>query len=323
LQPAELLFLDTETTGLVGGTGSLAFLVGVAWWTDAGLQIQQLFLTRPGTEIPLLAELTRLTQLRRAVVTFNGNGFDLPLLRTRALMNRVPDPFSQLVSLDLLPAVRRLWGRRLPNCRQQTAETWLCQRPRGPGDIEGSYIPQVYFQFLQNGDHQLLPNVIRHNRRDMEGMACLFAEVIKRVAHLAGGLQNRASGDLVPWQDAWANGRIQEAWGDKSGAAGWVEVALQGSGLLGQGDFTDPFPELFLVDAVRILKRTAAWSLVEKVLQAGLDRFGQRPWLHREAAILYEHRLQRLDLAWQHAQKLGEPVRLRRLRHKLAPSAEE
>jgi hypothetical protein len=130
LQAGDLLFLDTETTGLAGGTGSLVFLVGCAWWEDQGFQVQQFFLPGPGCEPPLLAALGDLAARFRAVITFNGNVFDLPLLRTRALLARRQDPCGGLESLDLLPAARRLWGRRLANCRQQTLESEVCRSPR-------------------------------------------------------------------------------------------------------------------------------------------------------------------------------------------------
>ena len=127
LRWCDIVFLDVETTGLAGGTGTLVFLVGVAWWTaDGALEVRQLFLPGPGREAPLLAELARVAARFRVVATYNGASFDLPLLRTRARLARRRDPFRHLVSWDLLVAARRCWGRRLPDCRQQTIETTVC-----------------------------------------------------------------------------------------------------------------------------------------------------------------------------------------------------
>ncbi len=315
LQPDELLFLDTETTGLAGGTGSLAFLVGVGWWTESGFTVRQYFLAGPGRETPILRSLETLARRFRVIVTFNGNGFDLPLLRTRALLVRLEDPCAHLVSWDLLPAVRRLWGRRLADCRQQTLEQEVCGRRRGIGDIESALIPQAYFQYLREGDAGQLPQVMRHNQRDMVGMALLLRSVVKRVRLLA---RPPGHGRIpVPWQDAWSNGRIWEVRGDKQLASAWLEDACQRSVKDKSERFRAACPEIFFRDAVRILKRTRSWSQLEEVIRVGLRSWGDRAWLHREAAILYEHRLDRLEVAWQHAQRSAEPVRMSRLARKL------
>ncbi len=316
LQAGDLLFLDTETTGLAGGTGSLVFLVGCAWWHARGFQVQQFFLPGPGCEGPLLAAIGDLAARFRAVVTFNGNVFDLPLLRTRALLARRPDPCAGLESLDLLPAARRLWGRRLPDCRQQTLESEVCGRRRGAGDIDGAQIPQVYFRFLQEGDLGLLPNVLRHNRRDMEGMARIFLEIAARAADLARPPDSGPAAGR-PWEDAWANGRLCEMRGRHAAAAAWLAVALQRAGWSSGRDLPAEIPASCCLDALRLWKRGRDWQAVEALLLAALRRFGDLPRLHREAAMLYEHRLGRLEVAWRHARALGEPGRLSRLSRKL------
>ncbi len=341
LTPGQLLFLDTETTGLAGGTGTVAFLIGVAWWTDDGFVVRQFFLAGPGRETPMLHALAELAAEFRVVVTFNGNCFDLPLLRTRALLSRLPDPLRALVSWDLLPAVRRLWGRRLPDCRQQTAEVEICGRERGAGDIDGALIPPTYFRYLREAEPGLLPNVLTHNQRDMVGMAAVLQAVVaaarvidcgRLATHPRQG--GRATGFTSdpPWQDAWSAGRICEARRDRESAACWLERAVVGAGI--QPYAGEPagssgssgnspavelreLPERLFVDAIRILKRTARWELVEQVILAGLSRWRDRDWLHREAAILYEHRLGRLESARRHAEVLAEPRRLERLNRKL------
>lgn len=311
----DLLFLDTETTGLVGGTGSLAFLIGVAWWEAGAFHVRQFFLRGPGQEAPILGELRRLAGRFRVVVTYNGNGFDLPLLRTRALLSRLPDPCAQLVSWDLLTAVRRLWGRRLPDCRQQTVETAIGESVRGAGDIPGAEIPQVYFRYLRSGDGHRLANVLRHNRRDMTGMGTIFTNVVAAADQLAAPVPPRAT--PLSWQDAWSWGRICESRRDQKRAADWLTYAVTASGLLGDVAVTE-LPDRFLADAVRILKRTGDWALVLRVVNTSLARPVSPGWLHREAAILYEHRLGRPDLALAHAEAVGDSHRLGRLHRKLA-----
>jgi len=306
-EPAELLLLDTETTGLAGGTGTLAFLVGVSWWEGEGLVTRQYFLAGPGREAALLSDLRRLGKRFRVVMTFNGASFDLPLLRTRSLMNRLPDPLAELVSWDLLVPARRLWGRLLPDCRQQTLEVEVCGRRRGRGDIEGSQIPQTWFDFLGTGEVGLLPSVLRHNRRDMVGMA----DLLRRIVDAAAGIA-RSGQEIVeePWQVLWAKARICERRRLNDAAASWMAAALSAAPVAVE------HPR-FVLDAVRILKRVADWSLVEKVIAAARTGGLEEPWLHREAAILYEHRLCRLETALEHARLSGENHRVQRLQRRL------
>jgi uncharacterized protein YprB with RNaseH-like and TPR domain len=175
--PEQLLLLDTETTGLAGGTGTVAFLVGLAWWEGSRLRIRQHFLPEPGREAALLAAVAAEAAGRAVVVSFNGASFDWPLLRTRALLNRQDDPLADLAGWDLLVPARRLWGRALPDCRQQTLESAVCGMQRGEGDISGDRIPQTWFDFLAGGDPAPLRRVLTHNARDMEGMARLLCAV--------------------------------------------------------------------------------------------------------------------------------------------------
>ncbi len=314
LAPGEILFLDTETTGLAGGTGSLAFLVGLGWWEAGSFTMRQLFLAAPGREAPLLAAIAGVSSRFRVVVTYNGASFDLPLLRTRALLARRDDPCAGLVSWDLLTAVRRLWGRRLTDCRQQTAETAICGLARGEGDIDGALIPQTYFRYLQAGDTGLLPNVLHHNRRDLCGMGHLLGEVLTAATTVTPAPTTRDDWGGC-WQDAWSRGRVCERRRHDADAAAWLARAVDDAGVgpLASGHLAD-VPLVFLLDAVRVLKRTAAWTRVADVLETGLALHPREPRLHREAAILYEHRLDDLARALWHAEVLGEPRRLARLR---------
>ncbi len=170
-----LLFLDTETTGLAGGTGTVPFLVGLAWWDGRRLlQVQAALPAGPGPRRTPPRDDADLASRFRVVATYNGAAFDLPLLRTRARLNRRPDPTADLVGWDLLVAARRSWGRRLDDCRQQTIEQEVCGRRRGPGDIAGALIPATYQSFVQAGELGDLPAVLRHNRRDMDGLALVL-----------------------------------------------------------------------------------------------------------------------------------------------------
>ena len=311
----EILFLDTETTGLAGGTGTIPFLVGVSWWEKGGLTTRQYFLPEPGHEAAMLQELSGLAAGFRVVVTFNGASFDLPLLRTRARLNRMSDPLAGLVVWDLLVAARRLYGNRLPDCRQQTLEREICGLRRETGDIEGSRIPQAWFDFLATGRAGLLPRVMTHNHRDMEGMSRLFGRVTEAARLLEEGNDPI---QRLNWLDGWALGRICERRRDTASALACLGTSVAAAPRQGDRGLGDP---RFLSDAVRILKRGGDWPLVERVINDGLAAGVAEPWLHREAAILYEHRLVELPKALDHALKSGEDHRVERLRGLLARRA--
>jgi hypothetical protein len=301
LAVGDLLFLDTETTGLAGGTGTLPFLVGLGWWRRGAFRVTQYFLPSPAAERAMLAELARVAADFKAVVTYNGQTFDLPLLRTRGILAR-RRLLDHLVGWDLLPVARRLWGRRLPDCRQQTVEVRVAGLRRGPGDIDGALIPQAYFAFVRQGRHGTLQAVLEHNRRDVAGMAAILRKALGRAELLA------ASAPLpeLPWQDAWSLARLCESRGDRAREAPWMARAVA------RARRAAP-PRPFFVDAVRILKRTGDWSQVARLLAQARDSHGADPWYHLESAILYEHRLPDLPRALDHARALGDPHRIARL----------
>jgi uncharacterized protein YprB with RNaseH-like and TPR domain len=295
----EVLFLDTETTGLAGGTGTLAFLIGLAWWNPGGsLEVRQLFLPGPGREGPLLSELARLASRFRVVATYNGACFDLPLLRTRARLARRPDPLGHLVGWDLLVATRRCWGRRLADCRQQTIEELVCGRPRGDGDIAGALIPAAYLAFVQEGLVGDLPAVLRHHRRDMQGLALVLSALADEAAAL-----ERQDHQPTHWSTAWSRALICERRRRTRDAASW---ALQ-------VDPREVPADAPVRDAIRLLKRVADWPAVQRLITAGLERWPGEPRLHHEAAILYEHRLDDPLQALHHARVLADERRIARL----------
>lgn len=167
-------FLDTETTGLSGGAGTVAFLVGVGYRMGDGFCVDQFFMSDYSDEPEMLVELSRLLEKFNSVITFNGNRFDLPLLSTRFLMNRLPDPVKDLQPLDLLLASRRLWKLRLGSCRLANLEERVLGIHR-EGDLPGSEVPQRYFDFLKSGDMSLIEDILRHNRQDIVTLGRLLA----------------------------------------------------------------------------------------------------------------------------------------------------
>jgi uncharacterized protein YprB with RNaseH-like and TPR domain len=172
IRPERLLFLDTETTGLGGGAGTFAFLVGLAWFGEAGaLEVEQVLLRSPADEGALLERIRERVESADALVTYNGKTYDLPLLAARAVMTRRPKLPSR-PHLDLLHVARRVHRARLGSCRLVTLESEVLGFERGP-DIEGGEIPARYAHFLRTGDESALAAVVEHNAWDVASMAAL------------------------------------------------------------------------------------------------------------------------------------------------------
>jgi len=183
-----MLFVDLETTGLAGGAGTYAFLVGCAWYQDGGMRIRQFFLSDFGAERALLEAVREIAGPCGAVVTFNGKSFDLPLIETRFLLHRMETPFSALPHVDMLHPARRLWreeaddddagrpvmSRQAGSCRLTSLEQTLCGYVR-EGDVPGFEIPSRYFHFVRTGDARGLAAVMEHNRLDLISLAMLAA----------------------------------------------------------------------------------------------------------------------------------------------------
>jgi hypothetical protein len=179
--PSKWLFLDTETTGLAGGTGTYAFLIGLAWWDAGALQIEQLFMRDFAEEYSLLHELAARVAERPVLVTFNGKTFDWPLLDSRFTMTRtIPTP-RLAAHLDLLHPARALWKLRLGSVRLVELERHVLDAPRlgwhREDDVASSLIPQYYFDYLRGGSSDPLVGVLRHNQMDLRGLAALFCKI--------------------------------------------------------------------------------------------------------------------------------------------------
>ena len=168
----DALFLDTETTGLAGGTGTFAFLIGLGWFEDDAFRTQQLFARDFSEEKACLHFLFEVAQEKGFLVTYNGKTFDVGLLSTRFILNRLPDGLTAMPNLDLLHPARRLFGHRLENNRLSTMEKDIIGYHRF-GDIPGSEIPQRYFDWLRYRDPRLLADIFEHNRLDVISMAAL------------------------------------------------------------------------------------------------------------------------------------------------------
>lgn len=167
-----VLFLDTETTGLSGGAGTVAFEIGLGFIDERGMVIRQYVMRDYSEEGPMLGEIASLFRRFDTVVSFNGKAFDLPLLESRMVMNRIRLPVTQMPHLDLLHAARRVYKLRLKRCNLASLEEAVLGQHR-EDDLPGAQVPQRYFTYIQTREFSLLEDVLRHNLDDVKSLASL------------------------------------------------------------------------------------------------------------------------------------------------------
>jgi uncharacterized protein YprB with RNaseH-like and TPR domain len=177
LSPHQIAYLDTETTGLSGGTGTYAFLIGIGRIIGEEFHLAQFFLRDPLEEPGQLAALEAFLAPCAAVVTFNGKTFDIPLLVTRYMTHEWRSPFRELIHIDLLHLARRLWSARLPSRTLTNLEYNILGVLRTEEDVPGWMIPQLYFDYLRTGDATRLRSVFYHNAMDVISLAALLNHI--------------------------------------------------------------------------------------------------------------------------------------------------
>jgi uncharacterized protein YprB with RNaseH-like and TPR domain len=219
LDLSRALFLDTETTGLAGGTGTVAFLVGLARFVDGVLCVEQLIVPQLGQERPVLSRLAERIAAASCVVTYNGKSFDWPLLRTRFVLCRMPVP-ALPAHIDLLHAARSVWKRRMPSVRLTDVEREILHFER-EDDIPGAEIPARYFEFLRDGSAERLAPVLEHNQNDVIALAALLGALITRFERVD---------QVKDPRDALAFGRIALRARDGERALACARAALTASG---------------------------------------------------------------------------------------------
>jgi len=303
-----LLFIDLETTGLAGGAGSYAFLVGCGWFGHGRFHVRQFLLSSFASERALLEALREVAVTLDAVVTYNGKSFDLPLIETRYALNRLTTPFAAMPHVDMLHHARRFWHGHDEGHRLSSLESSLLGHER-EGDVPGFEIPSRYFHFVRTGDARPLDAVLEHNRRDLLSLALLTA----RAAQLLDEGVTAAS----TAREALAIGRLYERSGMTSDALGCYARASD----MGPGVCTEA-----LYAHALLLRRTRRYAAAADVWQRLLDVGDSPPRLVREAAealaVHHEHRLRSLlsarSLAMRSLQFDATVTRREAIQHRLA-----
>ena len=193
--PSRWVFLDTETTGLAGGTGTCAFLVGAGTIEDGGFRVRLFFMRDYDEEAAMLAGLAEFLRWYDVLVTYNGKAYDAPLLETRYRLARKPFPLERMFHLDLLHGARQLWKLRLQNCRLMELESQILGVLR-EGDLPGELVPYYYFEYLRTRQAFRLVPLFHHNVMDIVSLACLTAVVLPAFASPTGARLRHGS-DLL------------------------------------------------------------------------------------------------------------------------------
>lgn len=212
------LFMDTETTGLSGGAGTLAFLTGLGWVENGRFIVEQYFLRDYSEEVHMLARIAERMRGRTHMVTFNGKSFDCPLLESRFTLMRMRGDWRELNQIDLLHPARRVWKLRLERCSLGALEEHVLGVSRDI-DIPGAEVPERYFHYLKTHDFAEMTEVIEHNRQDIVTLMLLMGRMAELFrAPLLAGYQ----------EDIFSLGRAFERGGNGEKALGCFRASSQG-----------------------------------------------------------------------------------------------
>jgi hypothetical protein len=309
------IFVDLETTGLHGGAGTVAFLVGLGGFDAEGaFRTQQFFLPGFAAERAMLHAVGEAVAEAPLIVTYNGGSFDLPVMETRWLFHRLVPALESRPHLDMLPPARRLWKERLGgndrSCRLVALEQSLLGWVR-VGDVPGADIPTRYFEFVRTGDAAPLEPVLEHNRLDLLSLAVLLARAQRLVID---GPASAADG-----RECLALGRVY----DRAGRLDLAEAAFRAAAEHPVSDRATA--ELAWLSLARLLRRRRRYgdaAFAWRTLARMTDRqSGRRAEAVEALAVHHEHRERNLALARALAQRVlsqaQDPERRAVVRHRL------
>lgn len=277
--PRKALFVDTETSGLSGGTGTVAFLIGVGYFVDDGFRLDQCFMRDYDDEEPMLEYLAEVFKGKEAVVSYNGKSFDLPLLRTRFIQNRIPFRGDSIMHFDLLHAARRFWKRRLGACNLTNVERMILGIERH-GDVPGYEIPQMWFDYIRTRDARRLDGVFYHHKMDILSLVALTAWLSRCLSSGEGSGFEHAEDHLSLVRVLFLQKKYDE-------------VLVRGERLIEieeQGELRKECLEFIALAA----KRLNDWQRMEDSYTLLLQEYPTNLIARLELAKHYEHRARRL-----------------------------
>ena len=311
---SKFAFLDTETSGLSGGTGTYAFMVGIARFVKDQFVLRQFFMRDPAEEPAMLEAIAQFLAPAQALVTFNGKAFDAPLLTTRFRLHHIPVPYKDYAHLDLLPLARRLWRDRLESRALKYLEQHILGMKRSSEEVPGYEVPWLYFDYLKSGDARPLAGVFYHNAMDVVAMAALLT-------HLNEVMEDPYGGQVEHGLDFVALGKLFEDLGRWEEAARLFERGLELN--LTEADFSLAVKRLSTLQ-----KRRGDFDKAIRLWEEAAEN--GHIYAHIEMAKYYEHKRRDVKAALQwtlsaldHVEHGDQPAYMRRywldeIHHRLA-----
>lgn len=303
------LFLDTETTGLAGGTGTSAFLIGIGFFYENKYIVEQYFMRDYIEESPMLQLIAEKVIDYDLIVTFNGRSFDLPLLETRMILNRIEPVLNRIHDLDLLHPARRIWGLSLENCRLGTLEEEVLGFERTEDDLPSSLIPGIYFDYVKFGDADPLYKVFYHNEKDVVSMVGLL---FKEHNYFKNPLNDKTIAPL----DLYSMGKYFERMRDYTMAQACIAKASP--------KLNGAYRRDSLIRLSMIHKREKRWADAVGIWKDFVSNekiFTLLPYV--ELAKYYEHKAKKFEIALHYSNKALSKLSDRRendlsaLRHRI------
>ena len=278
--PKTTVYVDTETTGLMGGAGTVAFLIGVGYFADGVFRLDQCFMRDYDDEEPMLDYLNDLFKKAETLVSYNGKSFDLPLMRTRFITNRIPFRLDSAMHFDLVHAARRFWKKRLGNCSLGNVERAILGIERD-GDVAGAEIPQLWLDYLHTRDARKLKPVFYHHKMDILSLAALTGHLSRTLdAPLGEGFEHE--------EDRLSLVRIHFT------QKRYADVLELADRILEETDENEILRDC-LEMAGFAAKRLGQWQRMEDFWRVLVDEFPRHLIARHELAKHYEHR--KRDLA--------------------------
>lgn len=308
------LFLDTETTGLAGGSGTYAFLIGTGSIGEDGFRVRQFFMRDYSEEASVLHALAEHVAKFDVLITYNGRAYDQPLLETRYTMCRARHPFGRMEHLDLLYGARRLFRLRLENCRLVNLENEILGFGREE-DVPGEMIPYCYFEYLRTRRAHRLPPILRHNALDIVSLACLTGVIpasFREASRNPESVRARHGMDLLGLA----------RWLRMSGRAGEALQLLRRAIEMGLPD-EHLFAALYAAGQIE-KKQGLAHAALATFTDLSLSPNPYRVRAYEELAMHYEHRERGFAMALEcvrAARRIADSEGLRRRQERLEAKA--
>lgn len=281
--PRSTFFMDTETIGLAGGSGTVAFLIGVGFFEDDAFVLDQCFMRDFDDEEPMLRYLDELLRPCSTIVSYNGKSFDLPLMRTRFVQNRIPFRLEGVPHYDLVHAARRFFKRRLQDCSLGNIEREVLGIHR-QGDVPGYLIPEMWFNYLNNRDARPLKKVFYHHSTDILSLVTLTAWLSKNLSAPGGSGFEHAEDQLSVVRLHYRQKQYEET----------VQAATL---FLESSENSDELCRECLEMLAYAGKRLERFDLMQDAWQRILDQFPRHMIARHELAKHHEHRTRDLLLA--------------------------